>query len=101
MRWPPARTVLLVCEERRCLGLVAAELKAMGCRVLCARDLEQAADLVRAGLTTRFVLVSLGMEVVSPADLRRSMAERLPEWSIESDEVEARSGDDGPDQRAN
>ena len=80
-----ARSVVIVSDDARCSNLVAAELRAMGYRVFCARDLPQAASLVRAGLTTRFVLVRLAEDVVQPAALRAEMAAHLPDWDIECD----------------
>lgn len=80
-----ARSVVIVSEDEQCSSLVAAELRAMGCRVFCARDLPQAAGLVRAGLTTRFVLVRIGEGVVHPAALRAEIATHLPGWDIECD----------------
>jgi len=87
MTWPKAPSVLLVSDDARCLELLAAELRAMGCRVLCARDLERAAALVRAGLPTAFVLVYLGEDLLSPADVRVAMAAGLPEWDVQGDET--------------
>ena len=78
MSWPTARCVLLVSDDVRCLNLMATELRAMGCRVLCARDLEQAAEVVRATMTTRFLLMFFADDLVSPADLRSAMAAHLP-----------------------
>ena len=78
MIWPSARNVVLVSDDVRCLNLVAAELHGMGCRVFCVRDLEQAAQVVRAKLTTRFVLILLGDDIVSPTDLCVAMRPILP-----------------------
>jgi hypothetical protein len=55
----------------------------MGCRVLCARTLEQAERYVRNGTTTRFLLVQLDDDAVSHASLRQEMAIRLPDWTVE------------------
>jgi hypothetical protein len=71
-------------EDRGLLQLVSAELCAMGCRVFCARGLEELADLVRRGLSKKFVLISLGPEVVSAAEVREALVERLPDWSIQA-----------------
>jgi len=79
--------VILVCEDVDCLLIVATELAAAGCEVFCVRDVRQAADLVRAGFTMRFVLVLIGEELVPPAHLRAAMAAHLPEWKIECDEL--------------
>ena len=87
MIWPTARCILLVSDDVRCLNLVATELRAAGCRVLCARDMEQAAGLVRAKLTTQFVLVFLGDNLVVPADLRAAMAAHLPGWVVRCDQA--------------
>jgi hypothetical protein len=65
---------------------MATELRATGCRVLCARDLGQAAEVVRATMTTRFLLMFIADDFVSPADLRSAMAAHLPGWSVECDE---------------
>ena len=78
--------VLLMCEDPVCLELIASELRALGCRVLCAHDLADVARLVRAGLTTRFVLVRIGEGAVPATALRAQLAARLPGWQIECDE---------------
>lgn len=85
---PPTASILLVCNDARWLMRLATELSALGCRVLCARDLEHAMALVRAGLTTRFVLVFLGADRFSPADLRAAMAARLPGWMVQADDLD-------------
>ena len=87
MTWPTARSVLLVSDDGRCLELLASELSAMGCRVFCARDLEQAAELVRARLTARFLLIFIGEDLIPPAELRAEMAARLPGWMVQGDEL--------------
>jgi len=81
-----SRNVVLVSGDFQLLNLVAAELREMGCRVFCVRNLQEAAALVRAGATTRFVLVRLGPELFSPEALRRAMADELPDYSIEGEE---------------
>jgi hypothetical protein len=86
MIWPTAPCVLIVSDDVRCLNLMATELRAMGCRVLCARDLEQAAEVVRATMTTRFLLMFIADDLVLPADLCSAMAAHLPGWSVECDE---------------
>jgi len=71
MKRRDARCVVLVCEDVDCLMLVATELAETGCVVVCARDVGQAADFVRAGLSTQFVLVLIGQL----------------EWMIECDDL--------------
>lgn len=85
-----SRSVVLVSGDHHLLNLIAAELREMGCRVFCVRDLREAAALVRAGATRRFVLVRLGGEVCSPEQLRRAMAAELPDYAIRGED-----GDDG------
>ena len=80
------RSVVLVSGDFQLLNLIAAELREMGCRVFCVRDLQEAAALVRAGATRRFVLVRLGAEVFSPDELRRAMAEALPDYAIRGED---------------
>ena len=84
------RSVVLVSGDFQLLNLIAAELREMGCRVFCVRDLQEAAALVRAGATRRFVLVRLGAKLFSPEELRRAMAEELPDYAIRGED-----GDDG------
>jgi hypothetical protein len=83
-----SRSVVLVSGDFHLLNLVAAELREIGCRVFCVRDLQEAAALVRAGATRRFVLVRLGAEVFSSEELRRAMADHLPDYAIRGDEGE-------------
>jgi hypothetical protein len=88
MSWAGGRSVVLVSNDSYLLDLVAAELREMGCRVFCARDFGAAADLVRMGMTRRFVLVRLGDDVFSPEVLREAMAEHLPGYAIRAEEAE-------------
>jgi len=80
-------SVLLVSRDPICLELIAAELRAHGCRVLCAHDLADAARLVRAGLATRFVLVRIAEKAIPAAALRAEISAHLPGWKIECDEL--------------
>jgi ActR/RegA family two-component response regulator len=91
MTRPPARRVILVGEDARYLNLLATELRALGLPVFCAHDFEHAAQLVRAGLARRFVLVRLADDVLSPAELRAEMATHLPGWAVTADDL----ADDG------
>jgi len=88
MRFFESRSIVLVSGDSQLLLLVAAELREMGGRVFCVRDLQEAAALVRAGATRRFVLVRLGPEQFSSEELRRAMAEQLPDYSIRGEEGE-------------
>lgn len=74
-------------QDGRLLRALSLELGAMGYSVFCARDFEEVAYLVRRGLSRRFVLVSVGGDLLSPAELRRALAARLPDWSIRTDDV--------------
>ena len=87
MTWNKLPSVLLVCEDGVLLAAMAGELRASGCRVLCARDLEEAAALIRAGAMNRFMLVRLGDDLVEPAELRLEMEARLPEWTVDASEL--------------
>lgn len=69
-------------QDSSLLRLLNADLCAMGCRVFCVRDFDQLVDLVRRESSRGFVLVSLGDEPLSPAELRDTLAERLPGWAI-------------------
>ena len=82
MNWPFNRSVVLVANDALLLELVAAELREMGCRVFCAADVKEVAELVRAGVTRRFVMIRLGAQSLSQAELRQVMAEETPGWSI-------------------
>ena len=86
MSWLNRRSVVLISADFRLLHLVAAELRELGCRVFCVRNFQEAATLVRAGATNRFVLVRLGEEVFSPEELRRAMAEELPGYTIKNED---------------
>jgi hypothetical protein len=83
-----SRSVVLVSGDFELLHLVAAELREIGCRVFCVRDLQEAATLVRAGATRRFVLVRIGTEEFSSEQLRGAMAEHLPDFAIQGEESE-------------
>jgi hypothetical protein len=78
----------LVSDDAGSRDAVAAEFRAGGCSVFCVRDLDEAAALVRAGLTRRFVLIRLEDEVVPASVLRAEMSARLPGWKVEPDELE-------------
>jgi hypothetical protein len=54
--------------------------------MVCARSLQQAAELVRSGATRRFVLVHVADDVLSPTELRAAMAACLPGWSVSCDD---------------
>jgi DNA-binding response OmpR family regulator len=82
-----SRSVVLVSDDFQLLNLVAAELREMGCRVFCVRDFQEAAALVRAGATRRFVLVRIGV-AMSSAELRQAMAEQLPGYAIRGEGLE-------------
>jgi hypothetical protein len=86
MNGPFNRSVVLVCDDVRLLRLLAAELRELGCRVFIARDLGEVAQLVRARMTKRFVLVRLGDEPISATAVCEAIAERLPGWSIQGGE---------------
>jgi hypothetical protein len=73
-------------EDRRLLDALTAELTALGFLVFSASDFEELADLVRSGLDRRFVLVSFGDQVASGEEVRDALSERLPGWSIRSDD---------------
>jgi hypothetical protein len=88
--------ILLVSEDVRCLDVVAAEFRAAGCSVFCVRDLDEAAALVRAGVTRRFVLVRIEDDVVPAAVLRAEMSSRLPGWTVQLDELEDDYGREPP-----
>jgi DNA-binding response OmpR family regulator len=83
----PSRSILLVSENEACLAFVAAELRAMGFRVFCLRDLAEAAELVREGVTRRFVLVRIGATHSSPTALRDEMAAHLRDYLVEGDDL--------------
>jgi DNA-binding NtrC family response regulator len=82
-----SRSILLVSENEACLDFVASELRAMGFRVFCTRDLAEAAELVRQGVTRRFVLVRIGARHSSPNALRDEMAAHLQDYLVEGEDV--------------
>ena len=92
MRRRNAPCVVLVCEDVKCLVLVATEIAATGCEVLCALDLRQAAEFVRARRARRYVLVQIGEELVPPAEQRAEAAAHLLHWKIECDELDDMTG---------
>jgi hypothetical protein len=70
------------------LTRLGAELCALGCCVFTARNLEEVADLVRAGVAQRLVLVYIDTEIATAAELRAAMQEQLPGWTIQADGTE-------------
>jgi hypothetical protein len=74
--------VLLIIENAKHRAWLAGKLRSLGCEVFCARDLDEAADLVRAGIPNEVILVHLGREPMSAPLLHAEMARRLPGWTV-------------------
>jgi CheY-like chemotaxis protein len=77
-------SILLIIENPLHRALISRELRRLGCEVFCARDLDEAADVVRAGVPATLLLVRLGEPSLSDRQLQREMARRLPGWGVET-----------------
>jgi CheY-like chemotaxis protein len=77
-------SILLIIENPFHRALLTRELRRCGCEVLCARDLDEAADVVRAGAPPTLVLVRLGEPPLSDRELQEEMARRLPGWNVQT-----------------
>jgi DNA-binding response OmpR family regulator len=80
--------VLIVSDDPVLLIATAEKLRAIGCCVLCAPDLDQAAALARAQRMTTLIVVKLGGRACSSGELRRELWRRLPGWEVESEVAE-------------
>jgi hypothetical protein len=76
-------------DDPRCIAELSASLRALGCCVFTARDLEDVAELIRTGAAKRFVLVRIAEAVATVAELREAIEEKLPDWAIEADDGDA------------
>jgi hypothetical protein len=81
--------VLLVIEDRKDMSHVTplvARLRALGCAVFAAGSLDEAANLIRAGLPKRLMLVHVPRAAISVTELQEALSARLPGWAVETQE---------------
>lgn len=77
-------SILLIVENPFHRAAITRELRRLGCEVFCARDLDEAADVMRGGAPATLLLVRLGEPSLSDGQLQREMARRLPGWGVQT-----------------
>jgi len=74
--------VLLIMDDSIHRTMLAMHLRTLGCEIYFARDLDEAADVIRAGVPKEIVVVYLGQDRLSASDIRSEIARRLPGRSV-------------------